>query len=150
VSSSIVRKAIHEGRVDEVVPMLGRYHFISGRVIAGHRRGRELGFPTANIANRTETLPLDGIYATLFQLGEKTLTSVSSIGMNPTFGDGPRTVESFILNFDADIYGEAVKLSFVKRLREEKQFSSADELIAQIRSDVKDAQAVFSDLNLNT
>ena len=150
VSSSIVRKAIHEGRVDEVVPMLGRYHFISGRVIAGHRRGRELGFPTANIANRAETLPLDGIYATLFQLGEKTLTSVSSIGMNPTFGDGPRTVESFILNFDADIYGEAVKLSFVKRLREEKQFSSADELIAQIRSDVKDAQAVFSDLNLNT
>ncbi len=59
-------------------------------------------------------------------------------------------MESFILNFDADIYGEAVKLSFVKRLREEKQFSSADELIAQIRSDVKDAQAVFSDLNLNT
>ncbi len=148
VSSSIVRQAVSEGRVDDVVPMLGRYYFISGRVIAGHHRGRDLGFPTANIATRAETLPLDGIYATLFQLGEKNLTSVSSIGLNPTFGDGPRTVESFILNFDGDIYGKAVKLCFVKRLREERKFSSVDELIVQIRSDVKVAASVFSDLNL--
>jgi riboflavin kinase/FMN adenylyltransferase len=149
VSSSGVRQALSEGRVNEVLPMLGRYYFISGRVIPGHHRGRELGFPTANIATRAETLPLDGIYATLCRLGDENLRSVSSIGLNPTFGEGPRTVESFILNFDADIYGQAVKICFVKRLREERKFSSVDDLIAQMRSDVKCAEAVFATLKLD-
>jgi riboflavin kinase / FMN adenylyltransferase len=149
VSSSRVRQLLSEGRVGEVVPMLGRYHFISGRVIAGHHRGRGLGFPTANIATRAEALPLDGIYATLFRLGEKNLPSVSSIGLNPTFGEGSRTVESFILNFDADIYGESVKLYFVKRLREERKFSSVDQLIVQIRNDVECAESVFRTLSLD-
>ncbi|HEY7216894.1 MAG TPA: bifunctional riboflavin kinase/FAD synthetase [Candidatus Binatia bacterium] len=149
VSSSRVRQALSEGHVDEVVPMLGRYHFISGRVIAGHHRGRELGFPTANIATRAETLPLDGIYATLFRLGRRSLRSVSSIGVNPTFGQGPRTVESFILNFDANIYGESARLCFVKLLREERKFSSVDELIVQIRRDVECAESVFTELKID-
>src|SRR6185503_14066995 len=83
VSSSRIRELVGAGRVDEVEPLLGRYHFISGRVVAGHRRGRDLGFPTANIAARTEVLPPDGIYATLFHLGARALLSVSSIGINP-------------------------------------------------------------------
>jgi riboflavin kinase/FMN adenylyltransferase len=120
ISSSRIRRLIEEGRVDEVRPMLGRYHFVSGRVVTGHRRGRALGFPTANIASQTEVIPLNGIYATLFQLENKQWLSVSSVGFNPTFGDGPRTVESFILNFEGDLYGESVKLSFVKRIRDEK------------------------------
>lgn len=148
VSSSRIRQDINDGRVDDVVPMLGRYYFVSGRVTDGHRRGRELGFPTANVATRTELLPLDGIYATLFHLDEKKLPSVSSVGLNPTFGEGPRTVESFIFNFDADIYGKAVKLSFVKRIRDEKKFSSVADLTGQIENDVKIAEKVFRNLDL--
>ena len=148
VSSSRIRELLGDGRVDEVKAMLGRYHFVSGRVVQGQKRGKDLGFPTANIAARTEVLPADGIYATRFQLGMRVLLSVSSVGLNPTFGAGPRTVESFILDFDGSIYGEAVRLSFVKRLREEVKFSSVTELVAQIRADVESARAIFRDLGI--
>jgi riboflavin kinase / FMN adenylyltransferase len=148
ISSSRIRQLVEEGRVDEVRPMLGRYHFVSGRIVTGHRRGRELGFPTANIATQTEVLPLNGIYATLAQLKDKHLLSVSSVGINPTFGDGPRTVESFILDFDGDIYGERIKLSFVKRIRDEKKFVMVQDLVAQMHEDVKGAKAVFKELGL--
>jgi len=148
VSSSRVRQLVMDGQVDAVAPMLGRYHFVSGRVVAGHRRGRKIGFPTANISTRTEVLPRDGIYATLFQLGERRLLSVSSVGVNPTFGDGPRTVESYILSFSDDIYGEAVQLSFVSRIRNEMKFASVDALIGQIRQDIGSAEAIFRELKL--
>jgi riboflavin kinase/FMN adenylyltransferase len=148
ISSSRVRQLVEEGRVDEVRPMLGRYHFVSGRVVAGHHRGQKLGFPTANIASLTEVVPLNGIYATLIQLNNKQWLSVSSVGVNPTFGDGPRTVESFILGFEGDIYGERVKLSFVKRIRDEKRFVMVNDLVAQMHEDVKRAKAVFNELGL--
>jgi riboflavin kinase/FMN adenylyltransferase len=147
VSSSRIRQLVIAGQVDAVEPMLGRYHFLSGRVVGGHRRGRDLGFPTANISTRTEVLPLDGIYATFFHLGDRRLSSVSSIGVNPTFGAGPRSIESYILSFQEDIYGTAVKLSFVKRLRAEMNFTSAAALSAQIRQDVDSAAAIFRELN---
>ncbi len=149
VSSSAIRELVGSGRVDEVKPMLGRYHFVSGRVAEGHRRGREMGFPTANLALRTEVLPLDGIYATLFHLGERTLPSVSSIGLNPTFGAGPRTVESYIMNFNDDIYGEPVRLSFIKRIREEKKFVSVAALVEQIHGDVQRAEAILQELHIS-
>lgn len=150
VSSSRIRDLIAAGRVNEAKAMLGRYHFVSGRVVEGHRRGKDLGFPTANIAARTEVLPADGIYATLFHWRERARLSVSSVGLNPTFGAGPRTVESFILNFDEHIYGESVRLSFVKRLREEVKFSSVAELVAQISADVQSAEAAFRDLGIQS
>lgn len=148
VSSSKIRQLLEEGRVDDAERLLGRYHFISGKVVTGHRRGRDLGFPTANIATRTEVIPQDGIYATLLQLSGEQRLSVSNIGLNPTFGPGPRTIESYIVDFAGDIYGEPVKLSFVKRLRGEKKFGSAGELVAQMGEDVKDARAVFKRLGL--
>lgn len=148
VSSSRVRKLLETGRMEEAAALLGRYHFVSGRVVGGHRRGRELGFPTANISPRTEALPLDGIYATLLALGETQWLSVSSIGVNPTFGDGSRTVETFIFDFTGEIYGEAVRLSFVKRIRDERRFASVDQLVAQIREDVETAKSIFSHLKL--
>jgi riboflavin kinase/FMN adenylyltransferase len=148
VSSSHIRQLLAEGRVEKVEPMLGRYHFVSGRVVSGHRRGRELGFPTANISSRTEVLPSDGIYATLFQIEEKKFPSVSNIGVNPTFGDGPRTVESFILDYQNDLYGKPVRLSFLRRIREEKKFASVDQLVAQMAADVASARAVFDELRL--
>jgi riboflavin kinase/FMN adenylyltransferase len=148
VSSSQIRQAIEAGRVDEARSSLGRYHFVSGTVVEGNRRGRDLGFPTANIAGRTEVIPSDGIYATLFHIGEEHWLSVSSIGVNPTFGAGPRTVESYILNFDRDIYGTKMKLAFVKKIREEKKFADVASLIVQIQEDVRSARAVFDSLGI--
>jgi riboflavin kinase/FMN adenylyltransferase len=148
VSSSKVRQLIEEGRVDEAQRILGRYHFISGKVVTGHRRGRGLGFPTANISTRTEVVPLDGIYATFVEIGTERCFSVSNIGVNPTFGAGPRTVETFILDFNADIYGKALRLFFVKRIRAEKKFPSVEQLVAQMHEDVKNARAIFDRLEL--
>lgn len=148
ISSSRVRQLVEEGRVDEVRPMLGRYHFVSGRIVTGHRRGQKLGFPTANIATETECVPLNGIYATMIQVKNKQRLSLSSVGVNPTFGDGPRTVESFILDFDGDIYGERIKLAFVQRIRDEKKFVLVKDLIGQMDEDVKRAKALFKELGL--
>ncbi|MGZ8487128.1 MAG: bifunctional riboflavin kinase/FAD synthetase [Candidatus Binatia bacterium] len=144
VSSSRIRELIGAGAVAAVQPMLARYYFISGKVVPGHRRGREIGFPTANIVSRAEIVPRDGIYATLFHLGEKVLPSVTSVGLNPTFGAGPRTVESYILHFDRDIYGESVQVSFVARLRDELNFASVTSLIEQIQVDIADAEKILA------
>jgi riboflavin kinase / FMN adenylyltransferase len=148
VSSSRIRDMIDDGRVAQVRPMLGRYHFISGKVVIGQRRGRELGFPTANLASCTDLLPKDGIYATLIEVDGSRLLSVTSIGLNPTFGEGPRTVETFILDFTRDIYGRSVKLSFIDKIREECKFVEIDALIARIREDIKAARAIFEGLNI--
>ena len=148
VSSSRIRQLITDGKVDGARSLLGRYHFVSGRVVTGHQRGHDLGFPTANISGRTEVLPADGIYATLLHLGERTLLSVSSVGLNPTFGAGPRTIESYIINFHEDIYGAHVKLAFVKKIRDEQKFASTDELANQIRGDVASAQVIFETSHL--
>jgi riboflavin kinase/FMN adenylyltransferase len=148
ISSSRIRGLVEAGCVDEVRPMLGRYHFVSGRVVTGKGRGRKLGFPTANISSQTEVVPLNGIYATSIEVKSRQWLSVSSVGVNPTFGDGPRTVESFIFDFESEIYGEAVKLSFVKRIRDEKKFSTVEDLIAQIHGDVEQARVIFKELRL--
>jgi riboflavin kinase/FMN adenylyltransferase len=148
ISSSRIRGLVEAGCVDEVRPMLGRYHFVSGRVVTGKGRGRKLGFPTANISSQTEVVPLNGIYATSIEVKSRQWLSVSSVGVNPTFGDGPRTVESFIFDFESEIYGEAVKLSFVKRIRDEKKFSTVEDLIAQMHGDVERARVIFKELRL--
>lgn len=144
VSSSRVRSLIEQGKVHEVQRFLGRYHFVSGRVAPGYQRGRQLSFPTANIVSRTEVLPLDGIYATFFQVGEQQWPSVTNIGVNPTFGDGPRTIESYIFDFSGDLYGRSVKLFFVERIREEKKFPSPEVLVEQIKKDVLSAKEILS------
>lgn len=149
ISSSRIRQLLEEGHVDKVRPMLGRYHFISGCVVPGHRRGQELGFPTANIATQTEVVPQNGIYATLIRFKNQQWLSVSSVGVNPTFGDGPRTVESFILDFNGDIYGEQARLSFVQRIRDEKKFVLIRDLVAQMHEDVKQAKALFKEFGLS-
>jgi riboflavin kinase/FMN adenylyltransferase len=148
ISSSRIRELVEAGCVDEVQPMLGRYHFVSGRVVAGQGRGRKLGFPTANISSQTEVVPSNGIYATLITVRSRRWPSVSSVGVNPTFGEGPRTVESFIFDFESDIYGEAAKLSFVKRIRDEKKFANVEDLIAEMHGDVDRAKAIFKELRL--
>jgi len=147
ISSTRIRELIEEGDVHLVPRFLGRYHFVRGRVVRGHRRGRDLGFPTANILNQTEVLPSDGIYATYFEVDKRQLPSVTNIGCNPTFGEGLRTIESYILDFQGDLYNRSVLLRFVMRIREEKKFSSADLLVEQMRRDVLCAQNVFRNIS---
>jgi riboflavin kinase/FMN adenylyltransferase len=148
VSSSIIRVLVEEGRVHEARELLGRYHFISGTVIEGHRRGREIGFPTANVESRTEVLPSDGIYATLFCVDDVWWPSASSIGVNPTFGAGPRTVETHIFDFDRSIYGRVIKLAFVKKIRDEKKFDDVAGLVTQIQDDANVGRAILDGLHM--
>ncbi len=143
VSSSRIRALIERGQVREAGRYLGRCHFVSGRVAAGHGRGRQLGYPTANIAARTEVVPLDGIYASILEVGGRQWRSVTSVGVNPTFGDGPRTIETYLFDFDEDLYEQSVKLFFVERIREEKKFASAALLVEQIQRDVKSAENIL-------
>ena len=144
ISSSRIRALLEEGRVDVARRQLGRCHFIEGSVVKGHQRGRELGFPTANVRSRTEVVPANGIYATLVRVGGRQLHSVTSIGVNPTFGSGPRTIETHILDFEEDLYGRRLKVSFVERLREERNFPSVEGLVRQIEEDVVQARGALS------
>jgi riboflavin kinase/FMN adenylyltransferase len=107
-----------------------------------------MGFPTANLAAITELLPQDGIYATILELQDQRWLSVSSVGYNPTFGEGSRSIEAYILDFAGDIYGEAVKLNFVQRIREERMFAQIEDLVTQMHEDVQAARAIFDQLNL--
>jgi riboflavin kinase/FMN adenylyltransferase len=144
VSSSRIRQLIEAGEVSRANGLLGRIHFISGRVAAGHQRGRALGFPTANIASRTEVVPATGIYATFVEIRERQWPSVTSIGYNPTFGSGPRTVECHVLNFTGNLYHENVRLHFAERIRDEKKFSSPELLVAQMHKDVAAAKKILT------
>jgi riboflavin kinase/FMN adenylyltransferase len=143
ISSSRIRELIETGDVNMAHRYLGRYHFILGRVVQGHRRGREFGFPTANLLTVSEVVPAEGIYATFVEFGGECFPSVTSIGWNPTFGEGPKTIETHILGFNGELYGRKLRLFFIDRLRGEKKFESVELLAAQIRQDVIDARRVF-------
>lgn len=140
ISSTRIRALIEEGEVHQVSRFLGRCHFVSGRVVKGQQRGKALGFPTANISTRNEVLPPDGVYATFFWIQGHRRPSVTSLGSNPTFGDGPRTLETYLFDFDGDLYDQSIRLSFVKRIRQQEKFASPELLIAQMHKDVLLAQ----------
>lgn len=144
ISSSRIRALVEDGRVDAARRQLGRCHFIEGPVVRGHRRGRDLGFPTANVRSRTEVVPANGIYATCAGVGGRLMHSVTSIGVNPTFGPGARTIETHVLDFDEDLYGRRLQVHFVERLREERKFPSADRLVRQIEEDVANARGILN------
>jgi riboflavin kinase/FMN adenylyltransferase len=143
VSSTSVREAILSGDLRLAARILGRPHFLSGPVVHGRERGRTIGFPTANIENRTECLPPDGVYATRLILPDGAYPSITNIGMRPTFAEPERTFEAHIFNFDRDIYGQHVKLELIERIRPERKFASGQELAAQIASDLKHAKEVL-------
>jgi riboflavin kinase/FMN adenylyltransferase len=150
VSSSRVRHLVAEGRVDEAGALLGHHYFIDGTVVHGDGRGRDLGFPTANLDVVNELLPAYGIYATLAQVDGVWRPSVSSLGVRPTIGDGRLTVETHLLDADGslDLYGRTIRLAFVKWLRAEERFDGLEPLTAQIAADCVQARALFADLAL--
>lgn len=138
VSSTRIRQALREGDLATAQALLGRPYGVTGTIVRGEQRGRALGFPTINVAPPPDKLlPHDGIYATWVTLGDGRYRAASSLGIRPTFGGGPRKLESYILDFDADVYGREATIAFVERLRDEIRFDSAEELARQIAKDVE-------------
>ena len=144
VSSSLVRDLISSGRVDETYPYLGRYYSIEGNVIHGESRGHSLGFPTANIQSANELLPAYGVYAVRVLLGGHHLDGVASIGVRPTFGAGPVSIEVFLFDYDGNLYGKHLEVAFIKRLRGEQKFPDVDALVGQMHKDVDQAREILA------
>lgn len=150
VSSTKVRNALMNGDVSLAAKMLGRYYQFSGTVVGGDKRGRALGYPTANIEldSAEKLLPLIGIYAVKVSINGQTMNGLLSIGRRPTFyEDGEVVSEVYIYNFDKQIYGEKLSISLVERLRGEEKFNSIDELIAQMNQDKENGIKVLNKLN---
>ena len=149
VSSTRVRRLVSEGRVDEAGALLGHHYFVDGTVVKGAGRGRELGVPTANVATPNELVPPAGVYATLLTTDGIVFPSVTNIGLRPTFGDVTEPViETHILDFERDLYGSAVRVSFVQRMRDERAFADVDALRAQIDADRRAARRLFGRISL--
>jgi riboflavin kinase/FMN adenylyltransferase len=149
VSSTRIRRLIAEGRVDEAGGLLGHHYFVDGRVERGAGRGRELGFPTANLATENELLPPAGVYATTASVDGVLQPSITNIGVRPTFGDVDRIViEAHLFDVDRDLYGSELRLSFVQRLRDERAFPDVDALRAQIDADCRSARRLFGRISL--
>ena len=139
------RKRLAEGTVSQAADLLGRPFRLTGEVVKGDQRGRALGFPTANLKIAPQmALPADGIYATLAHVGGCALASATSIGVRPTFETAGRTVETFILDFDEDIYGAEVSIDFVERIRPEARFDSVEALIEQMDKDVEQCRGILA------
>lgn len=137
VSSSRIRQALARGDIEEVNGCLGRPFRVSGQVRRGDRRGKRIGFPTANLAVwEQQLLPANGVYATHALLGEERFAAATNVGVRPTVDGAALSVEAHILDFDRDIYGQALALEFVARVRDERKFSGLEALTAQIAADV--------------
>lgn len=144
VSSTRIRNLLLAGALEEAASLLGRHYAVPGRIVHGDRRGRELGYPTINVSTPPERLlPRDGIYATWAVLGAGRHAAATSLGVRPTFGSGERLLESFLIDWSGDAYGQEVKTSFVRRLRDELRFEDADELVRQIERDVAEARSAL-------
>jgi riboflavin kinase / FMN adenylyltransferase len=147
-SSTAIRELLAAGDVAAAAELLGRPHEVRGVVVEGDRRGRELGYPTANVAVPSRwCLPADGIYAGTFVAadGVERMTAIS-LGRRPTFYDAAESslLEAYVLDFDGDLYGQSVRVRFVEHLRGEQKFDSVDDLVAQIARDVDTARTVLA------
>jgi riboflavin kinase / FMN adenylyltransferase len=146
VSSSIVRNAIIKGTMRTVSLALGRSYFIEGRVATGRRLGRKIGFPTVNVDPTNDLFPGNGVYVTTsrFESFNRSFESVTNIGVRPTLYENyATTIESHILDFDSNVYGDTVRVYFHELLRREQQFRSALELTNQIRMDIERSRRYF-------
>lgn len=149
VSSTRIRRLVSEGRVDEAGALLGSQYSIDGMVVRGDQRGRTMGFPTANLCTDNELLPPAGVYATTTSVEGVVKASVTNVGLRPTVDASGRTsVETHIFDFTQDLYGSTVRVSFVRRLRDERTFDSLDGLREQIAVDCGKARALFDRLSL--
>ena len=145
VQSRHIRQALGDGDVATGARLLGRDFSLTGQVIVGDRRGRDLGFPTANLELAPDiVVPGDGIYATWAIIDGARHPSATSIGVRPTFGPGQRLVEVYVLDFDADMYGSQMSIEFVRKLRDQETFPTVEALVDQISQDVADCRLVLA------
>ena len=144
ISSSRIRELLDDGRVNLVRRMLGRPYGVEGLVVHGNHRGRTIGFPTANLKPHNRVIPRYGVYATATLLGGEWRRSITNIGIRPTFeSDYEPSIETHIFDFDGDLYGDVLRVRFLRRIRDEKKFGGVDELKAQIEIDSQSARNYF-------
>jgi riboflavin kinase/FMN adenylyltransferase len=148
VSSTRVRRLVAEGRVDEAGALLGHHYMLGGTVARGEGRGRQLGFPTANLSTDNELFPPNGVYATAVLMDGDIHASVTNVGVRPTFGSSGSVVESHIFDMDRDLYGREIHVAFVQRLRDEQAFPDGEALRGQIARDCEEARALFRQISL--
>ncbi|MDH4257491.1 MAG: bifunctional riboflavin kinase/FAD synthetase [Candidatus Aminicenantes bacterium] len=142
VSSSLVRQFLQEGRVEKARALLGRNYEIEGTVIKGHSRGKSLGFPTANIKTENEIIP-QGVFITQTRIGPQTFPSMTNVGSQPTFKQKGMHIESFIIDFEKELYGEHIALGFLEKIRDEIKFRTPADLIHQLEKDLAAAKDFF-------
>jgi riboflavin kinase/FMN adenylyltransferase len=146
VSSSNIRRLLLQGQVEQAARLLGRHYAIEGPVVEGFRRGRQLGFPTANVRPVNAIVPHKGVYTVRVEWDNCLYPGVANVGYNPTFGNQALSVEAHLFDVDADLYGATVRVEFLHRIRDERKFASVEELAAQIASDAQEARAVHAKL----
>ncbi len=149
ISSTRIRRLVTEGRMDEAAALLGHAYCLAGTIVKGRNRGREIGFPTANLQTANELVPPNGVYATTLTVDGVVHAGLTNIGVNPTFGDSTTaTIETYVLRYEGDLYGREVQLGFVQRLRDERRFDDVDGLKAQIEADRRSAERLFTRLSV--
>lgn len=144
ISSSEIRSRLNAGDMEHANLGLGRCYSLTGKVVAGDKRGRTIGFPTCNLAEIPTLIPLDGVYAGKTIINEMPFVVAINIGPNPTFGKLQRKVEAHLLDFSGDLYGQTITIELVQRLRDTRRFSSVVELQQQLNNDVVDARRLVS------
>ncbi len=143
-SSSRVRHCLLKGDIEEAAKVLGRPYRLHGITAVGRRRGRTLGFPTANLDPLLNLSPGDGVYAVRVHVGEEKWPGAANVGPNPTFGENARKVEVHLIGFHGDLYGRPLAVDFVRRLRDTRSFKGVDDLVEQLRRDVEQARQALN------
>jgi riboflavin kinase/FMN adenylyltransferase len=149
ISSSKIRELLACGKVNLARRMLGRPYGVEGQIVRGDQRGRTIGFPTANLHPQNRVIPQYGVYATANLIDGKWRRSITNVGVRPTFdGDKAPSIESYIFDFDGDLYGDVLRVRFLHRIRDERKFSGIDELKNQIQKDTKRTLNYFKRLGV--
>jgi len=145
ISSTLIRDQVKKGNMEKVFKLLGRHYSVTGKVQNGKQRGSKLGFPTANLHPEVYLiLPHDGVYVTKTMIDGTLYNSITNIGRNPTFEeDGQVRVETHVLDFKKDIYGNCIEVFFISKVRGEKRFKNKDELLKQVKKDINVAREYF-------
>lgn len=152
VSSTLIRSALQNGELDKAEAMLGYPYSVCGRIVHGDKRGRTIGYPTANIRMVRQNSPVSGVFAvTMTGINDKEILGVANVGVRPTVDGGNAVVlETFLFNFNQDIYGRYVEVHFKQKIRAEQRFQTVDGLIAQIEADVAAAKMIFAQQKITT
>lgn len=145
ISSSAIRHLLADGRINLARRMLGRPYGVEGVIIRGNRRGHTIGFPTANLKPHNRVIPKYGVYATATLIDGTWRKSITNIGVRPTFENTTEpSIETYVFDFDGDLYGDVLRVRFLYRIRDERKFGGIDELKAQIEKDTRRAMNYFS------